>query len=384
MLLSRTQLSKEHLGKPLLAFDITPLQNAHRHRGIGTYVRGLAVQLAEQREIAIEFWGWEGDRPLLIEPPHRGVWLRRPPVPEHRGAWIFAQVAMRRRVQQSQARVIHITDPDALTPLPGRHLMTTVYDLIPLREGIPVRRALAWAGYQIYLRALRSVDQVFAISHATRHDVSQLLGTPIRSIKVASPGIDLRMSAEIYTNAGQPYFLFIGGPNPNKNLALLLEAMVLCSDLPEQLLIVGHWLARQLIALDQQLNDMGLQGRVRHIGFVSDSRLVGLMKGATAVVVPSRDEGFGLPLGEALAAGAIVLHSRLPVLTEVSAGAALTFGTTGPHELVECLRRITHDVVLRKDLRRRGPHRARQLTWTAALRTTLETYHSALAALTGR
>src|SRR6202521_4893497 len=80
-----------------VAFDVTPLQNAHRYRGIGTYVRGLASRLVAQTEIPIEFWGWTGDGQLEVPPPHRAVWLPKRPTPQYRGAWIFAQLALRQR-----------------------------------------------------------------------------------------------------------------------------------------------------------------------------------------------------------------------------------------------------------------------------------------------
>src|SRR5689334_1218360 len=105
---------------------MTPLQNAHRFRGIGTYVRGLAGRLAAQSEVPIEFWGWGGEVPLMVRPPHSALWLSRPPMPEYRGAWLFAQLAMRRRARRSGAGAVHMTDPDALVQLAGRHVLATV------------------------------------------------------------------------------------------------------------------------------------------------------------------------------------------------------------------------------------------------------------------
>ena len=58
--------------RPRVAFDVTPLQNMNRVRGIGRYVFGLARALAAQHEVPIEFWGWHDDRPFDVHPPHRG------------------------------------------------------------------------------------------------------------------------------------------------------------------------------------------------------------------------------------------------------------------------------------------------------------------------
>ena len=367
------------MSAPAIAFDATPLQNGHRYRGIGTYVRGLANGLLRQSEFPIEFWGWAGPDLIEVPPPHRAVGLRRFPMPDYRGAWLFAQLAMRRRAATSHVRVVHITDPDALTPLPKRMLLTTAYDLIPLKQGIPLRRLVARLGYTAYLRALRSADLVFAISDYTASDLVEQLKIPRRRIIVARPGIDLLPSPADSSRAARPYFLFLGGPNPNKNLAVLIDAVASCPDLPEELLIAGHWLPKQIAQLDAELKARAMQTRVRHIGFVPGAELTGLMRRATAMVIPSLYEGFGLPVGEGLAAGALVVHSRIPVLEEVSAGAAMTFDPSSPDELAACLRRAASDSRLAAQLRELGVKRAESLTWDAAVEATLGAYRATLA-----
>src|SRR2546425_13308396 len=116
---------------PAIAFDVTPLQNAHRYRGIGTYVRGLTRRLAAQDEVPIEFWGWAAEGSFDPPPPHRARWLPRLQTPQYRGAWIFARLAMKRRALNSPVRAVHFTDPDALTSVGGRKVLTPVSDLTP-------------------------------------------------------------------------------------------------------------------------------------------------------------------------------------------------------------------------------------------------------------
>jgi glycosyltransferase involved in cell wall biosynthesis len=379
------------LPPPAIAFDVTPLQNAHRYRGIGTYVRGLAKRLAAQTDIPIEFWGWAGDGQLEVSPPHRAVWLPKRRTPQYRGAWIFAQLALRQRAGKSGIGVVHVTDPDALATLAGRKLLVTVYDLIPLKQPQPRRHVVSNIGYWSYLNALRRADTLFAISQQTAGDIVEMLGLPSSRILVARPGVDLPDLPGLPTRGevpgeagrrgggtGRPYFLYVGGPNPNKNLALILDAMALCPELSEELRIAGHWLPKQVAALDAQLAASGLSARVRHIGFVPGSELAGLMREATALVIPSLHEGFGLPVAEGLAAGAVVMHSDLPVLLETSAGAALTFAPRSAADLAACLRQAAGDTDLTESLRMRGLERAKLLTWDAAVETTLAAYRAAL------
>lgn len=363
---------------PAIAFDVTPLQNAHRYRGIGTYVRGLSHRLLAQSDVPIEFWGWAGEGRFEAPPPHRAVHLPRFPMPEYRGAWLFAQLAMKRRAARSEVRAVHLTDPDALTPLAGRKLLATVYDLIPLKQGLHRHGLITLAGYRRYLRALRHVDTLFAISGQTAAELVEMLHLPAKQVLVARPGIDLPASAGERLNPDRPYFLFLGGPNPNKNLSVVLEAMAICTELREELRIAGHWLPKHVAELDSHILAHGLSHRVRYVGFVPSSELAELLREGTALIVASRYEGFGLPVGEGLAAGAVVIHSRIPVLEETSAGAALTFDPESAEDLAACLRQAADQAHLQSDLRLRGVRRAKELTWDAAVETTLTAYRAAL------
>jgi glycosyltransferase involved in cell wall biosynthesis len=305
--------------------------------------------------------------------------LPRFPMPEYRGAWLFAQLAMKRRARMSGVRGIHITDPDALTSLGNREVLTTVYDLIPLRQGISRRQVAGWAGYRVYLRALRNVNTYFAISDQTAADLVQLLNVRETKIVLAPPGIDLDPSAaSTPIGTTRPFFLFLGGPGANKNLAVVLDAMALCPELAQELRIAGHWLPKQVAALQSQLDARGLSDRVRHVGFAPAAGLAQLMRSATALVIPSRFEGFGLPVAEGLATGALVIHSKIPVLEQISAGAALTFGSDSPEDLAVCLRTAAGNSQLGARLRQQGIARAAELTWDRAIEATLGAYRATL------
>lgn len=352
----------------------------HRFRGIGTYVRGLARRLREQKNIPIEFWGWQGDEPFAVDPPHTALWLPRFRMPEYRGAWVFAQLAMRRRASRSGVRVVHFTDPEALVQLRAHAILATVYDLIPMREGVSPRRVFTWLGYRSYLRALRRVKKMFAISEETARDLETMMGINPSRVVVVRPGVDIPSEQDASRRPERgPYFLFIGGPNPNKNLSVLVDAMALCTDLDEELVVTGQWLPGQLAALRTRLAAQGLVSRVHHLGYVATAELPGLMRHATALVIPSLHEGFGLPVAEGLAAGAVVIHSDIPVMDEISAGSALLFDPRSPEALAVRLREVSRDHQVRDRLRDAGRARALRLTWDDALEATLATYEAELA-----
>jgi glycosyltransferase involved in cell wall biosynthesis len=280
------------------------------------------------------------------------------------------------RSSVSRVAALHITDPNALVVSDRHRLMTTVYDLIPLHQG----RSAETPGYRRYLKRLQAVRTIFAISQATAQDVVATLSVPQGRVVVARPGVDIpaRDQSSPPPVRGK-YFLYVGSPDPHKNLGVLLEAMKLCPELGEKLVITGNWPDSSVFALRSQAEaDTVLHGRVEHLGYVTREELLSLFRWCTALVMPSLIEGFGLPVAEAMAAGAAVVHSRLPVLEEVSAGCALTFAPTSADELANCLRKVSTDSVLRQELIARGRRRAESLTWAEALERTLQVYREVI------
>ena len=366
--------------QPAVALDVTPLQNAHRFRGIGRYVSGLAERLLEQTEIPLELWGWKRAFPLEVNPPHRTRLLTRFPRPEYRGAWAFAQLEMHLRARTSASRVVHITGPEGATALKGRGLVITVYDLIPQLGGSGRAQILRRIGDRRYESTLRDADILLAISEGTRSDVLDRLALAPDRVRLARPGVAIRAPITKSSGRAAPYFLYLGSWEPHKNLEVLLEAFRQVPDLPELLVIAGRWMPSQQQAFRQMVTaDPRLSGRVEHVGYVSDEDLDQLLNGATAVVMPSLHEGYGLPVAEAMAAGTVVVHSAIAVLEETSREAALTFPASSAVDLAGLLRRVSGDDQLRLRYRKLGLERARQINWDGAVAATLEAYRSLLA-----
>ena len=114
---------------------------------------------------------------------------------------------------------------------------------------------------------------------------------------------------------------------------------------------------------------LGIEDHVVIAGQLSDEKLADVYRGATALCVPSRYEGFGLPLLEAMACGTPVIVSDSPALVELAGDAALVVGTTsGPSELAAAIGRVVDAPAVRHELRTRGLARAALFTWAACAR----------------
>jgi alpha-1,3-rhamnosyl/mannosyltransferase len=175
----------------------------------------------------------------------------------------------------------------------------------------------------------------------------------------------------------EQYFLFLGGFDKRKNVGTLVEAF---AQLPEEappLVLAGEhkW---EFAAISKRIAALGLSERVLCPDAIADEDLPALYQGAIALVHPSRYEGFGLQLVEAMASGIPVLASRTTSLPEVLGGCGLLFDPEGPASIALQMERIARDGSLRTALIESGRERARFFSWRKAAKQTLGLYFDLL------
>jgi glycosyltransferase involved in cell wall biosynthesis len=240
--------------------------------------------------------------------------------------------------------------------------------------------------------ACRRAAGVIAVSDNTRADVIRLYGVPGERVRVVPHGVNTRVFhprppneiAEFRRAHGLPdhFILFVGTLEPRKNLIKLIEAFsnlqsIRCaSDL--RLILVGGqgWYYDQIFATIERLN---LHSRVIWAGYASADDLPLWYNSADVFAFPSRYEGFGMPLLEAMACGTPVVTSNASSLPEVAGEAALTVSPDDTSALTDALQRALADAALRRELRARGLARARQFTWEETARQTAAVYRHTLA-----
>jgi glycosyltransferase involved in cell wall biosynthesis len=163
----------------------------------------------------------------------------------------------------------------------------------------------------------------------------------------------------------------------HKNHIALLDAMSRIDDEEIHLVLTGAPLGR----LDELLANAGKRGlrrRLRHLGVVSEAALPVLYRAATAVVFPSRYEGFGVPPLEAMACGCPVASSLAASLAEVCGDAVIALHPEDSSQMAEAIARICTDEALRNRLRQRGLARARLFSWSAAAEAHVAVYRRAI------
>jgi glycosyltransferase involved in cell wall biosynthesis len=275
--------------------------------------------------------------------------------------------------------VVHAPTP--LAPARRRRpLVVTVHDAVPWTHPETLTpRGVRWHR-AVVERAARTADLVVVPTQAVAAELGRHVHLTADRLLVVGEGVsgDLALPHDAPERAArlalpERYLLTVATLEPRKGLAELIAALGRpgAPDLP--LLCAGQpgWGGSDPLRLAAAA---GLPaGRVRLLGRVPDGDLAVLLDRATALVVPSRAEGFGLPLLEAMAAGVPVLASTAPALVEVAGGAAL-HSSLAPDGLAEALAEVVGDEGLRERLRQAGRQRATAYTWDGAARQLWSAY----------
>ncbi len=158
----------------------------------------------------------------------------------------------------------------------------------------------------------------------------------------------------------RPYFLYVGNTKPHKNVKTLLSAMALLTQHYDATLVI---VAKPNAWLTQQTTAAGLEQHVTTLSGIDDRELATWYRGATALVMPSHYEGFGLPVLEAMACGCPVVGSDCTSIPEVLGGAGLLFDPHDVDALADKMRTLLADESQRAELKVKGLSRATAFTW---------------------
>jgi hypothetical protein len=339
-----------------IAYDVTPL--SHPRTGVGNYILGTLQGMVEAaggedelvafgpvsirgRKLLDETLGGLPVSRSLVTVPFahavRTVWsrFRRPSVERFLGP----------------VDVVHFSDW-MVPPSGARVRATMIHDLGPLRypERLHPRTV---SMHTATAKAATTSDVVFSNSEFTADDIVERLGIPRARIRVAYPGVNARYGPEGKRRDLRRRYVFTTATEGWRKNRRVVEAAV-----------------RQLGA-DLMLASLGADG----LGYVADDELPALYRGAEVFVYPSRFEGFGMPVIEAMSCGVPCVVSSHPSLDEACGDAALRADPDSPEEFAEA---ITRALAQRDELVRRGFEHARRFTWLETGRAHLQGYAEAL------
>ncbi|HEY7791831.1 MAG TPA: glycosyltransferase family 1 protein [Vicinamibacterales bacterium] len=277
--------------------------------------------------------------------------------------------------------IVHSGHP-LLMPSTAAAQVVTIHDLHflthPERTRAEIRR-----DYPALARAhAHRADAIIVPSHFTARQVERQLDVPGERIAVCSPGAPDWSPRHGPPSPDQGYILFLGTIEPRKNVDLLVEAYArLLQPRPAlpRLVLAG----RASHGSEKVLNRIAqppLAGHVEHLGYVQPEKRQALYEGAVMLVLPSFEEGFGLPALEAMTVGIPVIVADAGALPEVVGDAGIIYESGDPEALMTAMARILDDEAFAAVCAARGPLRAREFNWLRTAHTVASAYEGALIA----
>jgi len=321
-----------------------------------------------------------------IAPPFRRVFGSLPFVGSRRAAFNADRLINRyHRLLKNLRRLrgehdwFHIADHSyamAAHALPPGRVGVFCHDLDAFRCVLePDRDPRPWWFRKISQRILDGLRSAAVVFHSTRAVREQLLHfglVPEERLVAAPYGVSEGYTPGPSNAAHEPFLLHVGSAIPRKRLDLLLDVFAgVRMQFPELRLVQigGTWTH----AMEEQIARLGLANAIEQRRGLTRSELANYYRGALLVMVTSEAEGFGLPVIEALACGAPVLASDLPVLREVGSEAVMYRAVGDIPSWVEAAKCVLDDAAVAppRELRL---HQASLYTWQAHARTIGETY----------
>ncbi len=360
-----------------IGIDVSPLHTGHKVRGIGFYVKRLVESLKNIQNS-------KGQKFKIKE------------------------LKSKAEIKRQDYDLLHIPyfDPYFLTlPWPWKikkPLVVSIHDLIPIKypEHYPpgIKAKFKW---QIQKRLLKQSKLIITDSFASKYDIHELTGYRLdkiyvvylaagdefQKLKVKSEKLKIKRKY----NLPGAFALYVGDVNWNKNIPSLVRA---CEKIDLPLVIVGRQAAskdydkshpenKNVVWLQKKYSKFQFSNiqknkfRLILTGYVSEDDLVALYNLATVYCQPSYDEGFGLPVVEAMACGCPVVSSNQGSLPEVIDEAGILIEPTSEN-LSEELQKVIRDEKLRKKLSQAGIKRSGEFSWEKAAQKTLEVYKLAV------
>lgn len=341
-----------------IAFDVSPL--SHERTGVNNYIRGSLAGLAEvARERGDDVVAFAPTSPAgrrIIPEALAGidVELRLLPLPfAHvwRTAW---SVAKRPAAERWLGRFDALHFTDWMYPPQARGVRaTTIHDLVPVHFPEWTTKRTQAMHSRKYRNAAETCDVVFANSTYTADDFSETLSFPRDRVLVAHPAVGAHFTADgPAADLGGPYVLTVATLEPRKNLGTLFDAFAHLADTGLTLVVVGGAGWGEQPRLDRP--------GVARLGRVSDEELARLYRGAAAVVYPSRFEGFGMPITEAMASGAPVVASAHASMDDAAGDAAVRVDPESPEAIAAGIREA---IERRDEARAKGLEHVKQFSW---------------------
>jgi glycosyltransferase involved in cell wall biosynthesis len=357
-----------------------------RPTGVGAYVLALARRLpslAPDDRFYLFSASLKDRYPPTDWPPNVTLVDRPIPVQALNYSWNRLGFPALDRLVGAPLDLVHSPHPLIVPGKRAKHIVT-IHDLFFVKHPEMTEAEIRRDYVPLVKEHVRRADGVICVSQHTAHEARLLLDIPPQKIAVIPNGVDPEYRASVTPEEvdatlarrrlPRGALLYIGSEEKRKNLVGLAMAYMGLSRRGRRvppLVLVGpgsHWASGGTIA----------SPRIHATGYLETPEIRALMAASAALVLPSLEEGFGLPVAEAMAAGLPVVCSRGSALEEVAAGAATLVNPLDTASIATGIERLLDDPARAKEQRLKGLEASRRFDWDRAAEQTLAFYRRVL------
>jgi glycosyltransferase involved in cell wall biosynthesis len=266
-------------------------------------------------------------------------------------------------------------------------MVVSIHDLIHIMDGAYDGSWQSWVYARPMLNlAARKANHIVTVSEYSKAQIVERLGVPASKVTAIYNGVNEefqlcdREEAFGGVSAGlgiqEPYILYVGSLKPYKNISSLLKAFAMLRrrcGIPQKLLILGDDVRWKRLLVEECAR-LRIDERTTFVPYVEQMLLPKIYAAADLLVMPSRIEGFGLPVLEAMACGTPVICSQATSLPEVGGDAVVYFDPENLEELAGAMERVLGSTELQHELRTKGLERAKQFSWEESTRKHADLY----------
>ncbi|MDZ7761277.1 MAG: glycosyltransferase family 1 protein [Desulfovermiculus sp.] len=359
--------------------------------GISRYLRNLYVHILDNADVQVDFFDGKRVYQAMPDQAEPEAWIRSTDkiwkLPDvavvglRSVHWLLFERRLRKILKTGKYDLYHET---AFTPSAIKQRVPQVFTLHDLslmhyRSYHPKERV--WFSDLFFHRRIPEATQIIVPSQFIKEEVCTTLSLPENRVtaipEAPDPFFSPRSQGEMKETKARlslpdTYLLFVGTLEPRKNLDLIIEALGrIQGDIP---LVLTGWKGWGDKPWMERAREYRIDTNIYLTGYIDEQSLACLYSGAQALLYPSKYEGFGLPVLEAMACGCPVISSNAASLPEVAEDAALYVDPHDPDSLAEAITRFVYDGELRQTMRVKGLDQAARFSWQDAAKWTIEVF----------
>ncbi len=346
--------------------------------GVGEYTRNLILGLSKNGFQCILYHSKEHSN----MPQGENIITR---LIKPRNKYLFEQTGLLRELVSNPPDIYHATNNTGVPLLYKGTSVLTIHDLIPITKKDYFRESFSpFISKKAFLTSVKiashKAKRVIAISKTTKKAIVKKLGIPKNKIRVIYPGVSIPQTISSNTIdklnlKGESFILNNGGIDRRKNLKRLIKSIKLVKKIfPDIKLVITGENVPQREALERLTKKMKLEKNIIFTGFISKKGLWAIIQKSEFICYPSENEGFGLPIAEAIESDKAIILSKIPVFRELANDFALFINSGSYLSIAKGIIKLKKDKNFKESLIKSSSIKKGFFSWEKTINETINLY----------